>query len=96
MKPMNAETVVLEKARPFEEELSLVVRGRAGNPRWIAGVMRHGYKGAFEIAATVDYLFAFAVTTGRVANHHFEALLDAYLDGREVRDFIAAHNPEAL
>ena len=43
------------------------MRGRAANPKWIAGVMRHGYKGAFEIAATVDYLFAFAATTDAVA-----------------------------
>ena len=42
------------------------MRGRAANPNWIAGVMRHGYKGAFEIAATVDYLFAFAATARAV------------------------------
>ena len=47
-------------ARPLSHEISRVVRGRAANPKWIAGVMRHGYKGAFEIAATVDYLFGFA------------------------------------
>ena len=55
------------------------MRGRAANPKWIAGVMRHGYKGAFEIAATVDYLFAFAATTGAVDDHHFDPLFDAYL-----------------
>ena len=48
-----------------------VVRGRVVNPKWIAGVMRHGYKGAFEMAATVDYLFAFAATTGAVARPSF-------------------------
>ncbi len=50
--------------RSLEEEIGRVVRGRVVNPKWIEGVMRHGYKGAFEIAATVDYLFAFAATTG--------------------------------
>ncbi|HEX4185126.1 MAG TPA: cobaltochelatase subunit CobN, partial [Stellaceae bacterium] len=50
----------MPRIRSLREELGRVVRGRAANPRWIAGVMRHGYKGAAEIAATVDYLFAFA------------------------------------
>lgn len=82
--------------RPLEEEIGRVVRGRAANPKWIAGVMRHGYKGAFEIAATVDYLFAFAATTGAAGDHHFEALYDAYLADERVRDFIAESNPHAL
>ena len=47
--------------------------------------MRHGYKGAFEIAATVDYMFAFAATTGAVADHHFELVYDAYLADDAVR-----------
>ena len=51
--------------RALGEEIARVVRGRAANPKWIAGMMRHGYKGAFEMAATVDYLFAFAATTER-------------------------------
>ena len=50
------------RVRTLEEEIARVVRARVVNPKWIAGVMRHGYKGAFEIAATVDYLFAFAAT----------------------------------
>ncbi len=82
--------------RTLEEELSRVVRGRAANPKWIAGVMRHGYKGAAEIAATVDYLFAFAATTGKVGNHHFEAVYQAYLADKAVHDFLAAKNPAAL
>ncbi|MBT5666650.1 MAG: hypothetical protein HOJ06_15030, partial [Rhodospirillaceae bacterium] len=66
------------------------------NPKWIAGVMRHGYKGAFEIAATVDYLFAFAATTHCVADHHFDAVYDAYIDDLTVRNFISQANPDAL
>jgi cobaltochelatase CobN len=58
--------------------------------------MRHGYKGAFEIAATVDYLFAFAATTNAVRHHHFEQLYAAYLGDAAVRGFIAANNPPAL
>lgn len=82
--------------RTLEEELSRVVRGRAANPKWIAGVMRHGYKGAAEIAATVDYLFAFAATTGKVGNHHFEVVYQAYIADKSVQDFMLEKNPAAL
>ncbi|MEO1609280.1 MAG: cobaltochelatase subunit CobN [Pseudomonadota bacterium] len=82
--------------RALEEEIGRVVRGRAANPKWLAGVMRHGYKGAFEIAATVDYLFAFAATTGAVGDHHFDALYDAYLGDTNVRTFLAENNQDAL
>ncbi|MHA1524676.1 MAG: cobaltochelatase subunit CobN [Alphaproteobacteria bacterium] len=82
--------------RTLEEEIARVVRGRAANPKWIAGMMRHGYKGAFEISATVDYLFAFQATTGAVRDHHFDALFDAYLGDSEVRDFLEQNNKPAL
>jgi cobaltochelatase CobN len=82
--------------RTLDEEIARVVRGRAANPKWLSGVMRHGYKGAFEIAATVDYLFAFAATTDAVRHHHFEQLYEAYLADAAVRGFIAEHNPPAL
>jgi cobaltochelatase CobN len=82
--------------RALSEEVARVVRGRAANPKWIAGVMRHGYKGAFEMAATVDYLFAYAATTNAVQDHHFDQLFDAYVDDARVRDFIAENNAPAL
>ncbi|WP_018900661.1 cobaltochelatase subunit CobN [Rhizobium sp. 2MFCol3.1] len=81
--------------RSLEEEIARVVRGRVVNPKWIDGVMRHGYKGAFEIAATVDYLFAFAATTGAVGNHHFEAVYQAFVVDQRVRDFMIEKNPAA-
>jgi cobaltochelatase CobN len=84
------------KIRSLDEEIARVVRARVVNPKWIQGVMRHGYKGAFEMAATVDYLFAFAATADCVADHHFDAVFEAYLLDDAVRDFIAAHNPNAL
>jgi cobaltochelatase CobN len=86
----------MPRIRSLREEIGRVVRGRAANPRWIAGVMRHGYKGAAEIAATVDYLFAFAATARAVDDTHFEALYDAYLADDRVRGFMAEHNPAAL
>jgi cobaltochelatase CobN len=82
--------------RALDEEVARVVRGRAANPKWIAGMMRHGYKGAFEMAATVDYLFAFAATTDAVRPHHFDQLFEAYLGDETVRGFIAEANPPAL
>ncbi|MEK1855661.1 MAG: cobaltochelatase subunit CobN [Phyllobacterium sp.] len=82
--------------RTLEEEIARTVRGRVTNPKWIAGVMRHGYKGAFEMAATVDYLFAFAATTGAVGNYHFEAVYQAFLVDDDVRAFLKDKNPHAL
>jgi cobaltochelatase CobN len=83
------------RIRRLEEEIARIVRGRVVNPKWIRGVMRHGYKGAFEMAATVDYMFAFAATAGCVADHHFDAVFDAYLGDEAVRGFILQHNPAA-
>jgi cobaltochelatase CobN len=57
--------------------------------------MRHGYKGAFEMAATVDYLFAFAATTRQVAEHHFTALFEAYIENEQVRAFLQDVNDAA-
>ena len=84
------------RARTLDEEIARVVRARVVNPKWIRGVMRHGYKGAFEMAATVDYLFAFAATAHAVRDHHFDAVFEAYLGDGDVRAFIAEHNPAAL
>jgi len=82
--------------RSLKEELSRTLRGRAVNPKWIAGVMRHGFKGAAEMAATVDYLFAFAATTSVVSDAHFEAIYQAYLEDAPVCQFLAEKNPAAL
>ncbi len=82
--------------RTLDDEIGRVVRSRVVNPKWIDGVKRHGYKGAFEIAATVDYLFAFAATTGAVHNHHFDLVEEAFLADQATRDFIADANAPAL
>ncbi|WP_297773083.1 cobaltochelatase subunit CobN, partial [uncultured Roseovarius sp.] len=82
--------------RTLEDEIGRVVRSRVVNPKWIEGVKRHGYKGAFEIAATVDYLFAFAATTGAVRGHHFDLVEAAFLEDDDTREFISEHNPPAL
>ncbi|MBL6958802.1 MAG: cobaltochelatase subunit CobN, partial [Rhodospirillales bacterium] len=84
------------RIRTLEEEVARVVRARVVNPKWIDGVMRHGYKGAFEMAATVDYLFAFQATAQCVRDHHFDAVYDAYIADNRVRAFFEQHNPAAL
>ena len=84
------------KVRSLEDEIGRVVRARVTNPKWILGVMRHGYKGAFEMAATVDYLFAFAATAHAVSGHHFDAVFEAYLMDDAVRVFLEKENPDAL
>jgi len=84
------------RARTLDEEIARVVRARVVNPKWIEGVMRHGYKGAFEMAATVDYLVSFQATAHCVQDHHFDAVFDAYLNDDHVRAFLEDHNPAAL
>ncbi|MGF1570004.1 MAG: cobaltochelatase subunit CobN [Nodosilinea sp.] len=77
-------------------EIAKVYRSRVVNPKWIEGVMRHGYKGAFEMAATVDYLFAYDATTGCVADHMYEGVANAYVLDAKVQAFVQKSNPWAL
>ncbi|MBI3904405.1 MAG: cobaltochelatase subunit CobN, partial [Pseudomonas fluorescens] len=86
----------LPKIRTLKEELNRVIRSRAANPKWLEGVKRHGYKGAFEMAATVDNLFAFDATTQLIDDHQYALLADAYLLDPDTRDFVREHNPHAL
>ena len=84
------------RVRSLKEEIGRVVRSRVTNPKWIDGAKRHGYKGAFEMAATVDYLFGFDATTQQVGDHHYAMVADAYVLDAATRGFIAQHNPQAL
>ena len=84
------------RIRSLAEEVSRVMRARVSNPKWIDGVKRHGYKGAFEMAATVDYLFAFDATTGVVRDDQYASVTDAYLSDPATREFLQQHNPDAL
>ncbi len=82
--------------RTLDEEIARVMRSRVVNPKWIKGVKRHGYKGAFEIAATVDYMYAFAATADAVKSHHFDLAFEAYVEDMDTRQFMADNNPAAL
>jgi cobaltochelatase CobN len=83
------------KVRSLQEEISKVYRSRVINPKWIEGVMNHGYKGAAEMAATVDFLFGYDATTNCVADHMYEGVANAYLFDDKVQAFIQRSNPWA-
>jgi cobaltochelatase CobN len=86
----------LVKTRSLAEETRRVFRARVVNPRWIEAMRRHGYKGAFELAATVDYLFGYDATAGVVDDWMYEQLAASYIGDQAVRDFLAKSNPWAL
>jgi cobaltochelatase CobN len=83
------------RARPLGQALARIVRARAVNPRFIAGQMRHGPRGAAELAETVDRLIGFAQTTDAVPGELIDLLYDAYVADPDVRAFLARENPVA-
>jgi cobaltochelatase CobN len=84
------------RTRTLSEETNRVFRARVVNPRWMAAMRRHGYKGAFEMAATVDYLFGFDATTGVMADWMYDTLTENYVLDAENREFFDKSNPWAL
>nr|WP_243870047.1 cobaltochelatase subunit CobN [Amycolatopsis granulosa] len=84
------------RTRSLSEETARVFRARVVNPRWIAAMRRHGYKGAFELAATVDYLFGFDATAGVVPDWMYEKLSRSYVLDEQNQEFLAQANPWAL
>ena len=84
------------RTRSLQEETNRVFRARVVNPRWIDAMKRHGYKGAFELAATVDYLFGYDATAGVVADWMYEKLAQSYVLDPSTRSFFETSNPWAL
>ncbi len=84
------------RTRSLAEETVRVFRARVVNPRWLSAMRRHGYKGAFELAATVDYLFGYDATAGVVADHMYESLAQTYALDEENQEFLRDANPWAL
>ncbi|MFD1813709.1 cobaltochelatase subunit CobN, partial [Rhodococcus gannanensis] len=84
------------RTRTLSEETSRVFRARVVNPRWLEAMRRHGYKGAFEMAATVDYLFGYDATTNVVADWMYEKLAETYVLDEQNRSFMEKSNPWAL
>ena len=84
------------RTRSLAEETTRVFRARVVNPRWVEAMKRHGYKGAFELAATVDYLFGYDATAGVVEDWMYEKLTDTYVRDEQMREFFHRSNPWAL
>ncbi|MBS4730471.1 cobaltochelatase subunit CobN [Mycobacterium sp. SM1] len=84
------------RTRTLSEEVARVFRARVVNPRWMSAMRRHGYKGAFEMAATVDYLFGYDATAAVMADWMYEQLTEAYVLDAQNRKFLAESNPWAL
>ena len=84
------------RTRTLSEETARVFRARVVNPRWLEAMRRHGYKGAFEMAATVDYLFGYDATTGVVHDWMYEKLAETYVLDEQNQKFMQQSNPWAL
>jgi cobaltochelatase CobN len=84
------------RTRTLSEETTRVFRARVVNPRWMTAMRRHGYKGAFEMAATVDYLFGYDATAQVMSDWMYEQLTESYVLDLENRKFMAESNPWAL
>ncbi|MDP9116137.1 MAG: cobaltochelatase subunit CobN, partial [Actinomycetota bacterium] len=84
------------RTRSLAEETARIFRARVVNPRWIEAMRRHGYKGAFELAATVDYLFGYDATAGVVEDWMYEKLTESYVLDPQTRKFMQQSNPWAL
>ncbi|MEM7070495.1 MAG: cobaltochelatase subunit CobN, partial [Pseudomonadota bacterium] len=80
----------------LENEITRILHARLTNPKWIDAAMQHGYKGGFEMAAGVDYLFAFKATTDLVHKHHFDKIMETFVLDDKVRNFLLKHNKAAL
>lgn len=84
------------KVRTLAQEAARVVRTRVINPKWITAMQEHGYKGAFEMAATVDYLFGYDATAHVVEDWMYERVTQAYVSDPQIRKFFEQSNPWAL
>ena len=84
------------RTRTLHEESRRVFRARVVNPRWIEAMRKHGYKGAFEMSATVDYLFGYDATTNLMDDWMYETLTDTYVRDEVNREFFRRSNPWAL
>ncbi|MHC1479108.1 cobaltochelatase subunit CobN [Frateuria aurantia] len=84
------------QVRTLREEVARVVRSRVVNPKWLDGVKRHGYKGAAEMAATVDYLYGYDATARVVEGYQYALVTEAYLNDASTRAFLRECNPRAL
>ena len=84
------------KIRTLKEELNRVIRSRVLNPKWISAMQEHGYKGAFEIAASVDYLFAYDATTNLIDDYQYQQVAETFIFNEKNKTFMEENNPNAF
>ncbi len=84
------------KIRTLEQEIDKVMRSRVLNPIWLKGMFKHGYKGAFEMSASLDYLFAYDAVTDSVPNWCYKSILEEWLNSEDTKNFLLKNNPWAL
>jgi cobaltochelatase CobN len=83
------------RTRDLREETRRVFRSRVVNPKWLSSMRRHGYKGALEVAATVDYLFGYDATAQVMEDWMYHTLSEEFLRNEEMQQFFAESNPWA-
>ena len=67
------------RVRDLQDEARRVFRSRVVNPKWMQSMQRHGYKGAFELAATVDYMFGYDATAQVMEDWMYEDVTEEYV-----------------
>ncbi|MEH6444742.1 MAG: cobaltochelatase subunit CobN [Oceanospirillaceae bacterium] len=82
--------------RTLKEELNRVIRSRVLNPKWISAMREHGYKGAFEMTASVDYMFAYDATTNLIDDYQYKKVADTLLFDEQNQQFLQENNPHAM
>jgi len=92
----DSQNPAMPKVRDIKEESLRVYRTRVVNPKWLESIVRHGYKGASEMAATVDYLFGFDATAGVISDFMYEQVAQSYALDKAAQDFFEQSNPWAL
>jgi len=86
----------MPKVRTLKEELNRVIRSRVLNPKWLSAMREHGYKGAFEMAASIDYMFAYDATTNLIDDYQYQDVADSLIFDDVNQEFIKENNPSAL
>jgi cobaltochelatase CobN len=86
----------MPRVRTLKEELNRVIRSRVVNPKWLSAMREHGYKGASEMAASIDYLFAYDATTNLIDDYQYSLVSDAIVFDDQNQQFLRDNNPQAL
>ncbi len=84
------------RIRTVAEEAGFVFRRRVLNPKWVEGLKLHGYRGARELSALVDYAFGWDATSDVIEPWMYEGMAERFLLDDENREWLERNNPEAV